>query len=186
MPARDQPQSNQSVGAASERVVHERRGRWYDELTVGDVYLHRPGRTISEAENTLFSLLTMAAQTMHVDAHAAAESDYGRLLVPATLTLSILVGLSASELTEKTGIANLAFSDVRFPLPVFPGDTIRAETQIVGKRLSRSRPGAGIVEFELRARNQDGEIVCSAGRSALVRRAPDEKAGMVGGAEPAR
>jgi acyl dehydratase len=157
-------------------TVHERRGRWYDELEVGDVYRHRPGRTISEADNALFCGLTMNMQSLHWDAEFAATSEFGQRLVNSLMTLAITAGLSVADLTEGTTIANLGFGEIEFPKPVFFGDTLNAETEIIDKRPSQSRPGQGIVVFEHRARNQRGEVVCRSQRSALVRFAPTEDA----------
>lgn len=158
-------------------TVHERRGRYYDELEPGDVYKHRPGRTISEADNILFSTLTMNTQSLHFDAEFAKGSEFGQRLVNSILTLGIAAGLSVGDLTEGTTIANLGFGETTFPRPVFVGDTLYAETEIVDKRPSRSRPGQGIVTFEHRALNQRGELVCSCRRSALVRETPAGEAG---------
>lgn len=153
-------------------TIHERRGRWYDELIVGDVYKHRPSRTITEADNVLFSALTMNSQSMHWDAEFAAASEFGRCLVNSIFTLGLTAGLAVGDLTEGTAIANLGFGEIAFPAPVFVGDTLTAETEIIDKRLSKSRPGQGIVTFEHRASNQDGTLVCRAQRSALVRQQP--------------
>jgi acyl dehydratase len=152
--------------------IHEKRGRYYDELEVGDVFRHRPGRTITETDNLLFTTLTMNTQSLHLDAEAAAESEFGQRLVNSLLTMSIAAGLSVGDLTEGTTVANLGFGEIAFPRPVFVGDTLYAETEIVAKRESRSRPGEGIVTFEHRAANQREEVVCRAQRAALVRSAP--------------
>lgn len=146
----------------------EQRGLWFDELEVGVVYAHQPGRTVSEADNTLFTTLTMNAQALHLDEAWSATQPFGRRLVNSLFTLSTLVGLSVNQLTQGTTIANLGFSDVSFPAPVFHGDTLYAETVVLDKRLSRSRPGQGVVTFEHTARNQRGEVVAVAVRSALM------------------
>jgi acyl dehydratase len=149
-------------------MVYEARGRWFEELEPGDVYKHTPGRTIGEADNTLFSTLTHATQPLHLDAHFSATSPYGQRLVNGVLTLAVMTGLSVGDLTTGTGVANLSFDEVTFPAPLFLGDTLYAETEILSKRLSRSRSGHGIVQFALRAFNQHGEIVCGARRASLV------------------
>jgi acyl dehydratase len=151
-----------------ERPVYEQRGLWYEELEVGALYRHAPGRTVSEADNVLFSTLTMNPQALHLDGAWAARQSFGERLVNSLFTLSTLVGLSVAQLTQGTIIANLGFSDVVFPKPVFHGDTLYAETVVLEKRLSASRPGAGIVSFEHTARNQHGEVVAVAKRSAMV------------------
>jgi acyl dehydratase len=151
-----------------ERPVYEQRGLWYEELEVGALYRHAPGRTVSEADNVLFSTLTMNPQALHLDGAWAAHQPFGERLVNSLFTLSTLVGLSVAQLTQGTIIANLGFSDVVFPKPVFHGDTLYAETVVLEKRLSASRPGAGIVSFEHTARNQHGEVVAVAKRSTMV------------------
>ena len=149
-------------------TVHRRRGKYFDELITGDVYEHRPGRTVTEADNVLFTTLTMNTQSLHLDAEFARIQEFGQRLVNSLFTMSTVVGLSVADLTEGTTVANLGFSDIRFPAPVFIGDTLTAETEIVDKRLSTSRPGQGVVTFEHRGRNQREEIVCIARRAALV------------------
>lgn len=157
--------------------VHVARGRYFDELTVGDVYRHLPGRTVSDADNVLFTTLTMNPQSLHLDAAFAAETEFGRPLVNSLFTLSTLVGLSVADLTQATTVANLGFGAISFPAPVFVGDTLYAETEVLSARLSRSRPTQGIVEFEHRAHNQEGVLVASARRSALMLTTPDEGSG---------
>ncbi|MEQ8436603.1 MAG: MaoC family dehydratase [Ilumatobacter fluminis] len=149
-------------------TIYERRGRFYDEYEIGDVFRHKPGRTITEADNTLFTTLTMNTQSLHLDAEVAAKSEFGQRLVNSLMTLAIAAGLSVGDTTEGTTIANLGFGEISFPRPVFIGDTLYAETEIIDKRESKSRPGQGVVTFEHRARNQRDEIVCTARRSALV------------------
>lgn len=148
--------------------VFERRGRYYDEYEIGDVFKHKPGRTITETDNTLFTTLTMNTQSMHLDAEFSAKSEFGQRLVNSLMTLSIAAGLSVGDTTEGTTIANLGFGEIAFPKPVFIGDTLYAETEIIAKRPSKSRTGQGIVTFEHRANNQAGDVVCTAQRSALV------------------
>ena len=158
-------------------TVHRRRGKYLDELIVGDVFEHQPGRTLTEADNVLFTTLTMNTQSLHLDAEFAQTQEFGQRLVNSLLTMSTVVGLSVADLTEGTTVANLGFSDIRFPAPVFIGDTLAAETEIVDKRPSASRPGQGVVTFEHRGRNQRGEIVCTARRAALVLCASPSAAG---------
>jgi acyl dehydratase len=151
-----------------QRPVLQQRGLWYEELDVGALYRHAPGRTVSEADNVFFSTLTMNPQALHLDGAWAAEQPFGQRLVNSLFTLSTLVGLSVAQLTQGTIVANLGFSDVVFPKPVFHGDTLYAETVVLDKRLSASRPGAGIVTFEHTARNQHGDVVAVAKRSTMV------------------
>lgn len=148
--------------------MHEQRGLWFEEFEVGAIYRHSPGRTVSEADNVLFSTLTMNPQALHLDAAWAAQQPFGQRLVNSLFTLSTLVGLSVGQLTQGTIVANLGFSDVVFPKPVFHGDTLYAETVVLDKRLSESRPGSGIVTFEHTARNQNGVVVAVAKRSTMV------------------
>ena len=139
------------------------------------VYRHQPGRTVTEADNTLFTTMTMNTQPLHIDAAWAATQDgfRGERLVNSMFTLSTVVGLSVSQLSLGTIVANLGFSEISFPAPMFHGDTLYAETRCVGKRLSKSRPGQGIVELEHIGRNQDGTIVCRATRKTLMQCAPE-------------
>lgn len=153
------------------RVVQ--RGLWFEEIEVGTIYEHRPGRTVTEADNVLFTTLTMNTQPLHLD---QAESEklppFHDRLVNSMFTLSTLVGLSVAQLTQGTIVANLGFSEVSFPAPVRHGDTIYAETLVVDKRASQSRPGEGVVTFVHTARNQRGEVVATATRKTLVRMVP--------------
>ncbi|MFF3570132.1 MULTISPECIES: MaoC family dehydratase [Nocardia] len=153
-------------------TVHQRRGKYLDELIVGDVYLHRPGRTVTEADNLLFTTLTMNTQSLHLDSAFAETQEFGQRLVNSLFTMSTVVGLSVADLTEGTTVGNLGFSEISFPAPVFIGDTLTAETEIAATRRSASRPGQGIVTFEHRGHNQRGQLVCTARRAALVLAAP--------------
>lgn len=155
---------------ASREVVREvlQRGLFFEEMEEGVRYLHRPGRTATEADNVLFTTLTMNTQSLHLDAAWSASQPFGQRLVNSMFTLSTLIGASVAQLTEGTIVANLGFENVRFPHPVHHGDTIYSETVILAKRLSASRPGQGIVTFEHTARNQDGVIVATAVRNTLV------------------
>ncbi|MDY5785907.1 MaoC family dehydratase [Corynebacterium sp.] len=146
------------------------RGLWYEEYETGVRYLHRPGRTVTETDDVVFTTLTMNTQPLHLDAHWASEQPGfdGQRLVNSMWTLSTVVGLSVSQLTLGTIVANLGFKEVSFPAPMLHGDTLYAETVCTAKRLSSSRPGQGIVELEHIGRNQRGEIVCRAVRTTLV------------------
>lgn len=153
----------------------EQRGLWLEEFSEGTTYLHRPGRTVTEADNTLFSTQTMNTQPLHLDAAWAATQPgfRGQRLVNSMFTLSTVVGLSVSQLTLGTIVANLGFNEVSFPAPLFHGDTLYAETTCLSVRRSRSRPNQGVVELEHTGRNQDGEIVCTAVRSTLMQCRPE-------------
>jgi acyl dehydratase len=150
-----------------ERII-EQRGLFFEEFEVGARYLHRPGRTVTEADNVLFTTLTMNGQALHLDAAWAATQPFGQRLVNSMFTLATMVGASVGQLTQGTLVANLGFTEVAFPHPLFHGDTMYSETLIDQKRLSASRPGQGIIGMTHTARNQDGDVVATAGRSALV------------------
>lgn len=155
----------------SEKIV-EQRGLYFEEFDVGTRYLHRPGRTVTEADNVSFTTMTMNTQALHLDAAWAATQPFGQRLVNSMFTLATMVGSSVAQLTQGTLVANLGFSEVTFPAPLFLGDTMYSETVVDDKRLSASRPGQGIVSLRHSARNQDGVIVATAVRSALVWCAP--------------
>lgn len=154
------------------------RGLWFEEFEEDVRYLHRPGRTVTEADDVVFTTLTMNTQPLHLDAHWSSEQGGfgGQRLVNSMWTLSTVVGLSVSQLTLGTIVANLGFTEVAFPAPMFHGDTLYAETVCTGKRLSRSRPGQGVVELEHIGRNQHGDIVCRAVRATLVQCRPEAEA----------
>ena len=152
---------------APEQAVVQ-RGLWFEEFQEGTTYLHRPGRTITEADNTLFTAVSMNTQALHLDAAWSATEPFGERLVNSMFTLATLIGLSVSQLTQGTTVGNLGFSEVSFPAPMFHGDTLYAETTIVDKRNSKSRPGQGIVTFEHRGYNQDGKLVAKAVRQAMM------------------
>ena len=156
------------------REFHAREtrfGRYLEDFTVGDVYEHRPGRTITESDNINFSLMTMNAHPMHCDAAFAAKSEFGKPLLNSGLTLAIVLGMTVNDVSAKA-IANLGWKEINLTAPVHPGDTLYAETLVVDTRLSQSRPGEGVVTLEHRCRNQDGELVATATRQTLVRRQP--------------
>lgn len=156
------------------RVVQQ-RGLWFEEFEPEVLYRHRPGRTFGEADNTLFSALTMNPQALHVDEAWSQAQPFGRRLVNSMMTLATLVGLSVEQLTQGTIVANLGFSEVRFPAPMYHGDTLYAETRLVDKRLSRSRPGEGIVTLEHTGRNQHDAVVAVAVRSVMIQCRPADQ-----------
>ena len=144
-------------------------GRYYEDFTPGDTYKHWPGRTITAADNTWFTLLTMNQHPLHFDEEYAKRSEFGRLVVNSTLTLAIVVGMSVADVSQ-TAIANLAWTDIRMPAPVFNGDTLYAESTVLEKRESKSRPTQGIVSVATRAWKQDGTTVMTFNRTVLVPR----------------
>lgn len=156
----------------TDRPVVEQRGLWFEEFDTEVLYQHRPGRTLTEADNTLFTTLTMNPQALHLDEAWSATQPFGHRLVNSLLTLSTLIGLSVGQLTQGTIVANLGFEKVVFPHPVFHGDTLYAESVVLDKRLSKSRPGEGILRFEHTGRNQEGTVVATTVRSTLVRTRP--------------
>ena len=147
-------------------------GRYFDEWQVGDRIDHAITRTVTETDNLLISALTHNPQPMHLDAEAAKDSEFGQILVNSCFTFSLTVGISVGDTTLGTLIANLGFDEVKFPKPVFYGDTLRIESEVIAARASGSRPTAGIVTWEHRAINQRGETVCTMKRSALLHKAP--------------
>lgn len=161
------------------RIVQ--RGLYADELGLGDVFEHRPGRTLTEADNVLFTTLTMNPQALHLDAAYAATQPFGRPLVNSMLTLSTLVGLSVGQLTQGTLVAQLGLSEISFPHPMFNGDTLTVSSEVTSKRASSSRPGQVIVTFAHTGRNQDEEVVALATRTVLMWQ--DEAAHRAGEAE---
>ena len=149
-------------------------GRWFDEWRVGDRIAHEIRRTVTETDNLLFSTMTHNAQPLHIDLEAARASEFGQILVNGTFTFALMIGLSVGDTTAGTLIANLGYDRVVMPKPVFIGDTLRADTEVMSLRESRSRPNAGIVTFQHRAINQKEEVVCQCLRSALIKAKPQD------------
>lgn len=147
-------------------------GRFYEEWAIGDRLEHQPHRTVTETDNLLISALTHNLQPLHLDAEYAASSEFGRILVNGTFTFSLMIGLTVGDTTLGTLVANLGYDKVRMPAPVFIGDTLRAESEVIGLRESQSRPEAGLVTFAHRLFNQRGELVCTCERTALMQRRP--------------
>ena len=147
-------------------------GRHYDEWQVGDRITHDIRRTVTETDNLLFSCLTHNPQPLHIDAEAARASEFGQILVNGTFTFALMVGLSVADTTLGTLVANLGYDELVMPAPVFIGDTLRAESEVVALKDSRSRPSAGIVTFRHALTNQRDEVVCRCLRSALLLRRP--------------
>jgi acyl dehydratase len=149
-------------------------GLYFDEFTEGQVFDHAITRTVTEMDNVLFTTLTMNTQPLHLDAEFARTTEFGRPLVNSIFTLGLMIGISVTETTLGTTIGNLGMTDVTFPKPVFHGDTIRARSIVKSKRQSKSRPDAGVVEFEHQAFNQRGETVARCIRAAFMRAKPKE------------
>jgi itaconyl-CoA hydratase len=145
----------------------ESYGRYFEEFEVGAIYEHRPGRTITDSDNTWFTLLTMNKHPLHFDAEYAAKSEFGRPLVNSCLTLSIIVGMTVSDISQKA-IGNLGWTDIKLSAPVFVGDTLYAESEVLAKRESASRPTQGIVTVRSLGKKQDGTVFISFERSVLV------------------
>lgn len=143
-------------------------GLHYEEFSVGQEFVHPWSRTVTEMDNTMFSLLTMNPQPLHIDAHFAAGTEWGQRLFNSLYTLGLVVGMSVNDTTLGTTVANLGMSDVRFPKPVFHGDTLRVRTKVVSMRPSQSRPDVGLVEFEHTGLNQRDEVVAVCRRTAMM------------------
>ncbi|MEN3285030.1 MAG: hypothetical protein V7607_6170 [Solirubrobacteraceae bacterium] len=148
-------------------------GLWFEELSPGKVIEHALRRTVTEADNVLFSALTMNTQPLHLDEEFARSTEFGTRVVNSLFTLGLVVGMTVTELTLGTTVANLGFESVTFPAPVFHGDTLRAVSEVVEARDSASRPDAGVVMFEHRGLNQDDVLIANCRRAALMRRRPD-------------
>jgi acyl dehydratase len=159
-------------GGASRPV----RGMWFEQLEPGLVVHHAIRRTLTESDNVMFTSMTMNPAWLHLDFdYAENETEFGRPLVNSMLTLATVIGISVHETTLGTTVANLGFKEITFPAPVFHGDTIRVESEVVAARASKSRPTQGIVTFEHRAFNQRDELVCRAMRDALMHRRPGDE-----------
>ncbi|MFN8027905.1 MAG: MaoC family dehydratase [Acidimicrobiia bacterium] len=148
-------------------------GRWFEDLPVGLVVPHALTRTVTETDNVMFTTMTMNPARLHLDAEYAAGTEFGKPLINSMFTVALVVGISILETTHGTTIANLGFEEVVFPTPLFAGDTVHVESEVVAARESKSRPGQGIVTFEHRAYNQHDELVCRARRGALMHKRPE-------------
>ena len=150
---------------------HPRGGLYFEDFSVGQVFRHRLTRTVTQMDNMLFSNMTLNPQPLHIDAHfCATETEWGRPLMNSLFTLGLMIGMSVNDTTVGTTIANLGMTDVRFPNPLFEGDTVNATTEVVSTRASQSRPNAGLVEFHHQAFKQDGTLVAECRRTAFMRR----------------
>ena len=156
-----------------EPVRHQRGGIYFEDFVIGRLYQHRLTRTVTQMDNMLFSNMTLNPQPLHIDRHFCEhETEWGQPLMNSLFTLGLMIGISVNDLTVGTTVANLGMTEVKFPHPLFEGDTVHCSTTIVAKRESRSRPGTGIVEFDHRAYNQDDRLVAQCRRQALMRMRP--------------
>lgn len=168
-----------TVKQVGENRFREGFGRFYEDFEVGHIYEHRPNRTITQTENIWFTLLTMNTHPMHFDEEYAKHSEFGRCIIASPFTLSVLVGMSVTDVSQRA-IANLGWSEIRMTHPLFAGDTLSGETEVLAKRESASRPNAGIVTVRTRGFNQNGVVVCEFERTALIAKRGydvEEKAG---------
>ena len=147
-------------------------GRYFDEWQIGDKVAHRVTRTVTETDNILITTLTHNPQPLHLDHEAAARSEFGKPLVNSIYTFGLMIGVSVEDTTLGTLVANLGYDALKFPNPVFAGDTLRSETECIAVRESGSRPNAGIVTWAHRSFNQRGELVCECTRTALLQKRP--------------
>ncbi len=153
---------------------HKRGGLYFEDFEVGRTYEHRYTRTVTQMDNMLFSNMTLNPQPLHIDRHfCEQETEWGQPLMNSLFTLGLMIGISVSETTIGTTIANLGMTDVRFPHPLFQGDTLHVTTEVISKRQSKSRPDAGIVEFEHKAFNQNDELVAICRRQSFMRKKPE-------------
>ena len=149
---------------------HKRGGLYFEDFEVGKLYEHRYTRTVTQMDNMLFSNMTLNPQPLHIDRHfCETETEWGQPLMNSLFTLGLMIGIQVSDMTVGTTIANLGMTDVRFPNPLFEGDTVTCSTTVVSKRESKSRPNAGIVEFHHKAFKQDGKLVAECKRQAFMR-----------------
>jgi itaconyl-CoA hydratase len=157
----------QNLKKTGENRYRESFGRYYEDFVVGDVYEHRPGRTITQTDNIWFTLLTMNTHPMHFDEEYAKHSEFGKCIVCSPFTLALMVGMSVTDVSQKA-IANLGWNDIRMTYPLYAGDTLYAESEVLDKRESKSRPNAGVVTVRTVGTNQDGKVVCTFERIILV------------------
>lgn len=153
-------------------MTDQASGKYFEEMEIGAVFKHAVRRTVTETDNLLFTVMTMNTQPLHLDEEFSKDSVAGTRLCNSIFTLGLIIGVGVSEMTGGTTVANLGFQEITFPRPVLIGDTLRAETEIMDKRESQSRPNAGVVHFEHRGYNQRGELVAKAARTALMLKKP--------------
>jgi acyl dehydratase len=175
---RHQDETEEKAGMNPDNERHPRGGLYFEDFEIGRTISHRLTRTVTQMDNMLFSNMTLNPQPLHIDAHfCATETEWGKPLMNSLFTLGLMIGISVNDTTVGTTIANLGMTDVKFPAPLFEGDTINATTEIVAKRESKSRPEAGIVDFHHRAYKQDGTLVAECRRQAfMLKRHPGAQA----------
>ena len=156
-----------SIKQVGPNRYRESFGRHFEDFRVGDIYEHRPGKTVTQSDNHLFTLLTLNTHPLHFDTEFGKATEFGRNLVVSSYTLALLTGMSVTDVSQKA-IANLGMDEVKFTAPVFEGDTLYAESEVLAKRESKSRPGQGIVTVRTVGKNQDGVLVCSFLRNVLI------------------
>jgi acyl dehydratase len=156
--------TSKPVGPGRTRESH---GRYFEDFNVGEIYEHRPGRSLTETDNIWFTLLTMNTHPLHFDNAYAAKSQFGKPLINSALTLSVVMGMSVSDISQKA-IANLGWNDIRLTAPVFVGDTIYAESEVLAKRLSQSKPTQGVVSVKTTGKKADGTVFMTFERTVLV------------------
>jgi acyl dehydratase len=155
------------------QMRHKRGGIYFEDFVIGRRYEHRLSRTVTQMDNMLFSNMTLNPQPLHIDRHfCERETEWGQPLMNSLFTLGLMIGISVNDLTVGTTVANLGMTEVKFPHPLFEGDTVHCTTTVLAKRESKSRPGTGIVEFDHRAYNQDDRLVAECRRQALMRMRP--------------
>lgn len=157
----------QTLKKIGENRYRESFGRYYEDFVVGDTYEHRPGRTVTQNENIWFTLLTMNTHPMHFDEEYAKHSEFGKCIIASPFTLALMVGMSVTDVSQKA-IANLGWNDIGMTHPLFAGDTLYAESEVLGKRESSSRPNAGIVTVRTKGTNQAGDVICTFERIILI------------------
>ena len=154
-------------------VRHKRGGIYFEDFVVGQIFEHRLTRTVTQMDNMLFSNMTLNPQPLHIDRHfCETETEWGQPLMNSLFTLGLMIGISVTDLTVGTTIANLGMTEVKFPHPLFENDTVHVTTEIIGKRESKSRPDAGIVDFHHRTYNQDDKLVAECKRQGFMRKRP--------------
>ncbi len=154
-------------------VRHKRGGIYFEDFTIGQVFEHRLTRTVTQMDNMLFSNMTLNPQPLHIDRHfCETETEWGQPLMNSLFTLGLMIGISVTDLTVGTTIANLGMTEVKFPHPLFENDTVHVTTEIIGKRESKSRPDAGIVDFHHKTYNQDNKLVAECKRQGFMRKRP--------------
>src|SRR5579871_3810539 len=162
-----------SMSSTKTAQRHKRGGLYFEDFVEGEIFEHRYYRTVTQMDNMLFSNMTLNPQPLHIDRHfCEQETEWGQPLMNSLFTLGLMIGIQVSDMTVGTTIANLGMTDVKFPAPLFEGDTVHCTTEVIGKRESKSRPGAGIVEFHHRAYNQDNKLVAECRRQAFMRMRP--------------